>query len=142
MVLNSRSSVPVQWSRTLSALKISMFSFSILDRAMKRIFLTALFLMSACVAGCLKSMVSFEAPPYELIDADDLPAKMKRSFAKSYPETPISQAGTRVWPPTGDDHFRITFMHGSEEMEIRYNAKGKPLGGPKAARPDERPESD
>ena len=43
---------------------------------------------------------------------------------------------------TGDDHFRLTFMHGSEKMEIRYNEKGEPLGGPNVARPDERPESD
>ena len=109
---------------------------------MKRISLTILFLAFVSVAGCFKTMISFEAPPYELIDVDDLPVKAKRSFAKSYPETTISQAKASAWPPTGDDHFRLTFMHGSQEMEIRYNEKGEPLGGPNVARPDERPESD
>jgi len=100
---------------------------------MKWISLIALILSSLILAGCFQRLVNFDPPPYVRIEHDALPAKVERAFRRACPIAPIQQIETLTWPPTGEQHYRLTFENDGETIQIRYNQRGKKLGEPQIA---------
>jgi hypothetical protein len=97
---------------------------------MERISLIALLLLPIALSGCLQRLVNFDPPPYVPIESTALPPAVERAFATAYPDTPIGQVESLTWPPTGDEHYRLTFKNDRGTMQVRYTHRGKTLGKP------------
>ena len=85
-------------------------------------------LFSISCAGCFVPIISFDPPPFLPVESNALPKRVDKAFSKAYPTAAIQRVDSLIWPPSGEEHFRITFLKDGELMEARYRQNGKELG--------------
>ena len=61
------------------------------------------------------------------VESKTLPKRLDKAFEKAYPVATIQRIESLIWPPSGEEHFRITFFMDGELMETRYREGGKEI---------------
>jgi len=83
--------------------------------------------LSMSSTGCFLPTVNFDPPPYMPVESKTLPKRVDKAFEKAYPVATIQRIESLIWPPSGEEHFRITFFMDGELMETRYREGGKEI---------------
>lgn len=61
------------------------------------------------------------------VESNTLPKRVDKAFKKTYPTATIQSVDSLTWPPSGEEHFRITFTLNGELMQSEYRQGGKEI---------------